>query len=352
MSSPIGVAVGRPGNLLGTTGGQPVAQSTPTAEASPHAPAALALPAAPRRAADAGAAERVRSAAAEPAKAGVAPSRADVAKGKLVAAGDKLMEARQAGVDVAKSSFWKKALGTVVSAVAVGVAAGLTAISFGGAAPLLALACVNFAVSGGDAICAYRNMRNAEAVAELRPPPYEKLPMGNSIVANVIHGVLTRCGVSADTAATASTWGSRAVSLGLGVASVAVSAGLSGLPMAYDLAGKISSAIGTGAAVASTLTGAMTDEMDREILQDTVDEIRQDVSSLQSPEQGRSDLDAEGRTMAGNILRSIDGTDTPQALHDASLADAGRVKDAVVGGVGVLKVVAPMTGLMDLVHRV
>lgn len=122
----------------------------------------------------AGQADRVRTIASEPARAGgVAPSRADVAKGKLVAAGEKLLAARQEGVDVAKTSFWKKALGVALSGVAVGVAVGLTAISFGGATPLLALACVNFAVSTGDAICAYRNMRNTEAIADHRPPPYD-----------------------------------------------------------------------------------------------------------------------------------------------------------------------------------
>jgi hypothetical protein len=107
----------------------------------------------------------------------------------------KLLAARQEGVDVAKTSFWKKALGVALSGVAVGVAVGLTAISFGGATPLLALACVNFAVSTGDAICAYRNMRNTEAIADHRPPPYDSKVAsyaGTAVaVASTVGGMLT-----------------------------------------------------------------------------------------------------------------------------------------------------------------
>lgn len=353
MSTPIGM--GGPGSLtgtLGTAGTQSTPQQAPTTETptQQQAPLSLTLPPPPRRDVAAGQADQVRSIASEPPRQGVAPSRAEVAKGKLLAAGDKLLEARQAGVDVAKTTFWKKALGVALSAVSVGVAAGLTAISFGGAAPLLALACVNFAVSSGDAACAYRNMRNAEAVAEMRPPPYDKLPMGNSIVANVMHGALTRCGVSESTAATVADVTGKAASLGLAVAAVAVGAGMSSLPMAYDLAGKITSAVSTGVAVTSTLTSLMTDEMDRDALQGSLDEIRQDVTALQNPERGPSGLDSEGQTMASNILRSLDGPDTATALYDSALNDAGRVRDAVTGAAGVLRAVEPAVGLMNMIR--
>ncbi len=352
MSAPIGAAIGRPGNLLGTVGAGPASPSAAAAQAgSAQAPLALTLPAPPRAGASPAGADRVRAAASGPARASSTPSRAQVAQDRLSAAQAKLLEARQAGVDVARSSFWKKALGTALAGVALGVAAGLTALSFGGAAPLLALACVNFAVSGGDAICAWRNLRNTQAAAEQRPPPYAPLPLGNSIVGNVLHGLLTRCNVSAGTAASAALWGSRAAGLGLGVASFAVGAGLSGLPLAYELAGKLASGIGTAAAALSTLTGAMTNDLDRELLQGSVDDIRRDVSALREPLQGESALDAQGRALAADILQSLDGPQSPQQLHEAALADNGRVRDAVVGTVGVLRATEPALGLVNLLVR-
>ena len=351
MSSPIGVGMGRPANMFTTVGSGPAQQTTAASQtAAPQAPVSLTLPAPPRGEVAAGQADRVRSVASEPARESAAPSRTEVAKGKLLAAGEKLLEARQEGVDVAKTSFWKKALGVALSAVAVGVAVGLTAISFGGATPLLALACVNFAVSTGDAVCAYRNMRNMEAIADHRPPPYDKLPMGNSIVGNMVHGVLTRCGVSAETATTAAKWTGITVGVGLAVASVAVSAGLSGLPMAYDVAGKVASSVGTAVSVASTVGGLMTDDLDRELLQDSLDEVRGEVMSLKEPAGGRTELDSDGRIVASDMIRSLDGTDTASAmeLHDSALNDAGRTKDAVTGAVGVFKAVDPALGLMSM----
>lgn len=343
MSFPIGVGMGRMASLQGTTGIEPRPQAARAAEASLEAPVSLTLPP-PRSEVSAGQADRVRTVAQEPARAGVAPTRADVAKGKLAAAGDKLLEARQAGVDVAKTSFWKKALGVALSGVAVGVAVGLTTISFGGATPLLALACVNFAVSTGDAMCAYRNMRNTEAIAESRTPPYEKLPMGNSIVGNMTHGVLTRLGVSAESATAAAKVTGGVVTLGLGVASVAVSAGLSGMPMAYEVAGKVALYVGTGVAALSTVGSLMTDAGDREELQESLDEIRKDVVSRQEPESGRTELDADGQMVAATILRSMGGQDTATALYDSALADAGRAKEAVTGAAGVLRMVGPTVG--------
>ncbi|WP_298208574.1 hypothetical protein [Acidovorax sp.] len=352
MSSPIGVGMGRMASLQGTTGIEPRPQAARAAEASLEAPVSLTLPPPPRSEVSAGQADRVRTVAQEPARAGVAPSRADVAQGKLKAAGGKLLEARQAGVDVAKTSFWKKALGVALSGVAVGVAVGLTTISFGGATPLLALACVNFAVSTGDAMCAYRNMRNTEAIAEFRTPPYEKLPMGNSIVGNMTHGVLTRLGVSAENATVAAKVTGGVVTLGLVVASLAVGAGLSDMPMAYDVAGKAASLIGTGVAVASTVVSLMTDAGDREELQESLDEIRKDVVSRQEPESGRTELDADGQMVAAAILRSMDGQDTATALHGDALNDAARVKEAVSGASGVLKGAATAVSVVEVLNMV
>ena len=354
MSSPIGVGMGRPANMFGTASSEPAPQATRTAQAASQAPVSLTLPAPPRSDVSAGQAERVRATASEPAcHGGVAPSRAEVAKGKLVAAGEKLLAARQEGVDVAKTSFWKKALGVALSGVAVGVAIGLTAISFGGAAPLLALACVNFAVSTGDAICAYRNMRNTEAIADHRPPPYDTLPMGNSIVANMAHGVLTRCGVSAETASSVAKGIGITVGVGLAVASIAVGAGISGLPMAYEVAGKVASYAGTAVAVASTVGGMLTDDADREQLKETLDGVRQSVTSLATPAGGRrTELDSEGELVASAMINSLDGTDTATAtaLHEGALNDAGRTKDAVQGAAGVFKAIEPTIGLMNMIR--
>lgn len=349
MSSPIGVGMGRLASLQGPTGSDPAPQAAHAAEASLEAPVSLTLPPPPRSDVSAGQADRVRTAAQEPARGGVAPSRAEVAKGKLMAAGDKLLEARQAGVDVAKTSFWKKALGVAISGVAVGVAVGLTTISFGGATPLLALACVNFAVSTGDAMCAYRNMRNTQAIAELREPPYQKLPMGNSIVGNVVHGVLTRLGVSDENATILAKVTGGAVTLGLGVASVAVGAGLADMPMAYELAGKVASYVGTGVAVLSTMVSLMTDDSDRELLQESLDEIKKDVVSLQKPKIGSTDLDSAGQTMAAGILGSMGSKDTAAALLGGAVDGAARGKEAVAGATGVLKAAAMAVDVTNMV---
>jgi secreted effector protein SseF len=349
MSIPPGIGMGRPGNLVGTTGTHDV-QSTPrevrtTETPSQQAPLSLTLPPPPRRDADAATVDRVRSVATEPVPQGsVAPSRADVAKGKLLEAGEKLLEARKEGVDVAKSTFWKKALGVALSAVSVGVAAGLAAISFGGATPLLALACVNFAVSSGDAVCAYRNMRNTEAIAEMRPPPYDKLPAGNSILGNVAHALLTRCGLSEGDATVAAKAIGGTVALGLGIATAAVGAGLSSMPMAFDLVGKVTAAVSTAVSVGSTVTSLLTDASDREVLKQNLDSIRQDVNDLQRLDVGTSELDTDGHTMARNILSSMSSSDNATAMHDRALDNTGRTQDAVRGAAGILKPVLQATG--------
>ena len=144
---------------------------------------------------------------------------------------------------------------------------------------------------------------------------YNGLGGARNGVTNALHGVLTRCNVSASTAASAALWGGRAASLGLGVASFAVGAGLSGLPLAYEVAGKLASGIGTAAAVLSTLTGAMTNDLDRELLQGSVDDIRRDVSDLRDPLQGDGALDAPGRARAADILQALDGPQSPQQLQ-------------------------------------
>ena len=350
MSIPTGIGMGRPGNLVGTTGTHDV-QSTPkdirsTETPSQQAPLSLTLPPPPRRDADAGTVDRARSVATEPVpKGSVAPSRAEVAKGKLLAAGEKLLEARQAGVDVAKSTFWKKALGTVLSAVSVGVATGLAAISFGGATPLLALACVNFAISSGDAVCAYRNMRNAEAVAEMRRPPYDKLPVGNSILGNAAHALLTRCGMNESTATVFAKAIGGTAAMGLGIASVAVGAGLATMPTAFELVGKVTAWVSTAVAVGATVSSLLNDASDRDALQQSLDSIRQEVNDLQRLDIGTSELDTDGHTMARNILSSTNSSDNALAFHETALGNTGRVQDAVRGSAGILGPVVQATGV-------
>ena len=184
------------------------------------------------------------------------PSRKEVAQRKLDQAAEKVEQAKSVGVDVAKQGFFRKMLGVAFSAVAVGIAAGVTAVTFGGAAPILALACVSMANSIGDATCAYRNVKNAQATAEGRPPPYD-LPGGNSFLANVGHKAATAFGAGPETAAIVGKGLSIVVGGGLAIASVALSLGATSAPAGFELASKISSGLSGVANAYSGLAGAI-----------------------------------------------------------------------------------------------
>lgn len=122
-------------------------------------------------------------------------ARTAVAEKRLEVAASKVQEARDNGVSLAKASFFKKLLGVAASVITVGVATALTAVSGGIAAPLLAMASVNLAVSAGDALCAFRNMRHAQDLAAGNPNPRPAMPCGNGCLQNLLYAVAKRCGV-------------------------------------------------------------------------------------------------------------------------------------------------------------
>lgn len=165
-------------------------------------------------------------------RAAVDPERA---KAKLAEAAGRLKEARQEGVELAKMGFWKKVINVATAVVSVGVAAALSAASFGLATPLLAVACVNLAVTVGDVVCAHRNVKNALALAEGREPPYH-LPGGNSCVKNLLHGAATSLGASKDAADTFAKYGGGLFQLGLGVTAFALGQATGALPAAHKAA--------------------------------------------------------------------------------------------------------------------
>lgn len=261
------------------------------------------------------------------------PSRKDMAERLLTEAGDKAKEARQMGVDVAKTTFWKKMVGVVVSAVAVGVAAGLTALSFGGAAPLLGLACASMAVSVGDAVCSYRNLKNAEATANHQPLPYKPLPGGNSLLENVGYAVAKWTGkFEDDTCKTIGKVFGVGLGGGLAIASVALSFGLGTLPIALDLTAKSATALNSAVGGYAALSAVMTKDLDDD-----------HITAL-----GAQVHDLAGRAEENDS--SLDGTEVRKDALDARalLKDARDVsgfnKDVVLGVVGFLGPIGTLVG--------
>jgi len=181
----------------------------------------------------------VRSRAAGPMLPAVG-SRQVVAQEKLSQASSKLKEASDNGVSLAKASFFKKCLNVGAALVGVVVAAMLTVASGGVAAPLMAMTCINLAVSCGDAYCAHRNLRNAQDLAQGKPvPPERLLPGGNSCIKNMVHAIAVKAGASPDTAKKIASAVSGFFQLGLAVGA-AVAGQFAG---ALDLGLKISSIV-------------------------------------------------------------------------------------------------------------
>lgn len=175
-------------------------------------------------------------------------SERDKAIDKLNAASTKFKQARDEGVNIAEASFYRKLIKVATSALTVGIAAALTALSFGGAAPLLAVASINLAVSVGDAVCAYRAAKNAMARAAGLDPPHH-LPEGTSCVKNLLHVATKALGGSDERAAQVAKYGGAFVSLGLAAASMACGHGVGALPIVpkvLSMCGSLINACATG----------------------------------------------------------------------------------------------------------
>lgn len=138
-----------------------------------------------------------------------------------------LHKAKSAGVDATKKSFWSKALGATVGALALAALISL-AVSTGGGAVVAAaaIAGVVFAISVADAGCAYRNLQNAKAHAAGQALPYN-LPMGSSSIGNLMHWSFTAMGASADKAKIMATIGDGVLRIGMGAAASVCTSGTS-----------------------------------------------------------------------------------------------------------------------------
>lgn len=109
----------------------------------------------------------------------------------LEAVAANVRRAREAGVDPAKSHFFKKLGGAAVGAlVTIGLIVG--AVATGGALPAVGAALVGLwaAKAAADAHCARLLLANAQAEARGELPPH-RLPMGSDALANITYRALT-----------------------------------------------------------------------------------------------------------------------------------------------------------------
>jgi len=121
---------------------------------------------------------------------------AETARTRLEQAVDKYKQAQlQAGVDVARAGFMKKLWSLAASSAMLAAATIASVASLGVATPLLAVACVNMAISVGDVGCAWMTHRNALAAKDGAPePPYPNVKMGGNCLANLVYpAALRKC---------------------------------------------------------------------------------------------------------------------------------------------------------------
>jgi hypothetical protein len=237
-----------------------------------------------------------------------------------------------AGVSIAKRSFFTKLAGTIVSGVVVGLAAALTAATAGAAAPLLAVACVNFAISAGDAGCAYHNYKTAKDLpGGVNDPNYKPLPMGNSCIDNAIFGTLKACGVSEKTASTAALWTGRAVTIGVGVAAALVSGGATHASAALDIANVVTRSVGATVNIGVAIVGGLQDRSSAKA-----------VDQQQTHERAVAHKrDPHGVMEPDMVLESLEGS---RSGHSKAHDQAGLVKSAFTGALSV----ATVTGVTAL----
>ena len=266
------------------------------------------------------------------------PSRATEAQAKLTQGAADLKLARQEGVDLARMGFFKKCVNIATATITVGVAVGLTALSLGFAAPLLAVACVNLAVTAGDSVCAYRSCKNASALAEGREPPYH-LPEGSSCVKNGLNAFAKWCGAADDTAKTVAKVGGGLFQLGLAAAAFALGAATEALPAAHQIATLVANSINALLAGGTAIrTGAIEDGDDRsltELVQDKANALKALLARVRGGDPVVIESAAHGRPgytqglldsalRSGQEARQLDPNvqgQTPEELRMLALMD-------------------------------
>jgi hypothetical protein len=330
---------------------QPASQVSTPAVAT-QAPMSSTMPAPPSEAALSGAVRRqsgseapvsaasVRASLSADVTASTTPSRAAQRTETLNISADSLKKSADAGVDTAKRSFFGKLASTVVGGVVAGLAAALTVVTAGAAAPLLALACVNLAVCAGDARCSYHNYKNAVAVSQGKPETNPKMPMGNSCIDNCIHSTLTFCGVKDSTAKTAATWVGPGVSLGLGITAMLISGGATQATAALELATVVTKSCGAAVKLGLATVGKLIDRSAAAKLEKAMD-----ADSLRKTDvQGAHD-DPEGLQLAEDVLAPL-GTSKPVMAHSKASDQAGALRN----GLGAAATIAKVTGVATIIQ--
>ena len=102
-------------------------------------------------------------------------------------------QAKEAGVDVAKTTFFKELFNVAIAGLGLGLAIAATVISGGLGIPLTAAAGVAFALAVSDAGCAAANWYKA-AHGE------QGLRMGTDTLSNVVYALLNKMGMQDDRA--------------------------------------------------------------------------------------------------------------------------------------------------------
>ncbi len=172
--------------------------------------------------------------ASEPLKTEVAPQDKRTLE-RLNTGKANLTEAQQAARSAAGRSFAFKLAGAVVSLIGVGVAAALTALSFGGAVPVLAVSCVSATVAIADAACAFKDWRS-------KANGGEGLPMGGNSIGNLTYAIARKAGASDEAAKNWGTGVSTTAKVGLIAASLATGFVAASAPVW----GKIATTVATG----------------------------------------------------------------------------------------------------------
>lgn len=155
------------------------------------------------------------------------------AEKKLQESGSKAEIAKNdAHVDAAERNFFKKIGSVAANIVVVIIASVATAASVGGAAPVLALACVSLAISIGDAACAYQDWQ-LKSAAQNEGKTSEQieqsgLPCGGSCIANATHHLAEKAGASTEQAKVIANGVDLTIRVGLGVAMAYTGAGIGG----------------------------------------------------------------------------------------------------------------------------
>ncbi len=98
-------------------------------------------------------------------------------------------EAGRAGVNLHKTTFFPKLLSTGAALFSLAIAATLTVMTAGAAAPLLVIAGVRALTVIGDCACAWEDRKRA-----LHDPPLKPLPMGANCIGNLFHSYFTSRG--------------------------------------------------------------------------------------------------------------------------------------------------------------